>query len=159
MDCISGLTGHTGECGCLCWALLQYGHLVHDALRCLTFVQVALGIPVPRLWAAIMGRAIGSGPAYNLLQEATLLSPQDALNLGLVDEVVSKDVLMSSAEEWMQKMLKLPDKGRQVTKLRMREELSKELEDKAEAEAETAWPFLQHPNTVRTLGGVLKKAV
>eukprot|EP00803_Ostreobium_quekettii_P000378 evm.model.scf_540EXC.7 EVM.evm.TU.scf_540EXC.7 scf_540EXC:50731-52938(-) len=119
--------------------------------------EVALGIPVPTLWAKMMSHTLGTGVAYGLLHEAKLLSPQQALSVGLVDEIVSKEELQARAEAWLQKMLQLPDDGRAVTKLRMRKELSMELEDGAEAEAEEAWTYLEQPQIVKVLGAVLQR--
>ena len=49
--------------------------------------EVALGIPVPVYWARLMAAVIGQGPAERLCFSATLLSPQEALRLGMVDKV------------------------------------------------------------------------
>lgn len=58
--------------------------------------EVALGIPVPVYWAKLMGRVIGEGPAHHLCLTATLVSPQKALQLGLVDQVM---ILLSNVAE------------------------------------------------------------
>ena len=44
-------------------------------------------VQVPEYWGALMCNRIGSGPADKLLQYARLVSPQEALRLGLVDQV------------------------------------------------------------------------
>lgn len=62
--------------------------------------EVALGIPVPLYWTKLMGRVIGDGPAHKLCLTATLVSPQKALQLGLVDEVSG-----SGERSFMQRML------------------------------------------------------
>ena len=50
------------------------------------------------MWAGAMERLVGGGTAEKLLQFAALLSPQEALRIGLVDEVVPKEQLLASAE-------------------------------------------------------------
>lgn len=76
--------------------------------------EVALGIPVPRYWMALMARVVGHAAASRLCQRAALLSPGEALGVGLVDEVVSPHKLLSTAEAVMDHMLKLGDVGRVV---------------------------------------------
>lgn len=49
--------------------------------------EVALGIAVPECWGALMAQRIGAGAADKMLQFARLVSPQEALKLGLVDQV------------------------------------------------------------------------
>lgn len=49
--------------------------------------EVALGIAVPECWGALMAQRIGAGAADKMLQFARLVSPQEALTLGLVDQV------------------------------------------------------------------------
>ena len=49
--------------------------------------EVALGIAVPEFWGALMAQRIGAGPADKMLQFARLVPPQEALKLGLVDQV------------------------------------------------------------------------
>lgn len=58
--------------------------------------EVALGIAVPKMWAALMARLVGQGPAEKLLQFAAMLKPAEARRLGLVDEVVPKEGLLVS---------------------------------------------------------------
>ena len=62
-----------------------------------------------------MQRVVGSGPAEKLLQFAVMASPDEAKELGLVDDVVPKLKLQAAAEMAMMELLKAPDAGRAVS--------------------------------------------
>ncbi len=59
--------------------------------------EVALGIPVPLYWGRLMATLVGAGRADALLQTAALVPAQQALALGLVDAVTTRDELMAAA--------------------------------------------------------------
>ena len=50
--------------------------------------EVELGIPVPRYWAQLMARAVPAGVAEKLCLFAQMATAQQALAVGMVDEVV-----------------------------------------------------------------------
>ena len=75
---------------------------------------MALGISVPKMWAGLMARIIGVGPAEKLLQFAVMLGPAEAKQLGLIDDIAPRDGLRAAAEAAMQQMLKAPDFSRAV---------------------------------------------
>lgn len=76
--------------------------------------EVALGISVPKFWGLLMQRVVGSGPAEKLLQFAVMTTPDEAKELGLVDDVVPKMKLQAAAESALMELLKAPDAGRAV---------------------------------------------
>lgn len=56
--------------------------------------EVELGIPVPRFWAALMARVVGQGVADKLCGFAQMSTPQQALAVSMVDEVVGTGQLL-----------------------------------------------------------------
>ena len=82
MSAIKGACPAGGCCLSLCCdtrIMTEQGHIGLN--------EVALGIPVPVYWARLMAVVIGQGPAERLCYSASLLSPQEALRLGMVDKV------------------------------------------------------------------------
>lgn len=119
--------------------------------------EVALGISVPAMWAVLMRNTIGQGKAEQMLEFAKLVTPQEAQQIGLVDQVVPKEELLSTAESAMQKMLKSgPDAGRQVTKKHLREKFSLEWEAFCVPEVDGAWEQLAKESTVKAMAAVLE---
>lgn len=82
ISAIKGACPAGGCCLSLCCDVRIMTDFGHIGLN-----EVALGIPVPTYWAHLMARVIGEGAAQTLCLSATLASPQEALKLGLIDEV------------------------------------------------------------------------
>ncbi|KAK9816888.1 hypothetical protein WJX72_006737 [[Myrmecia] bisecta] len=119
--------------------------------------EVAVGISVPLFWSRLMARVIGDGPAERLCQFAVFLSPQQAKQVGLVNEVTSKENLLPAAEAAMQQMLRSPDGGRQITKENMRGAFAREWEAYCGGEAAGAWKQLCNPATVKALAATMQR--
>ena len=120
--------------------------------------EVALGISVPAKWAGLMQNTIGQGKAEQMLQFAKLASPQEALQIGLIDQVVTKADLLSTAEAAMQQILMAApfDVGRQMTKNHLREQFSLDWEAYCVPEVDGAWEQLSQDSTVKAIAGVLE---
>eukprot|EP00879_Flechtneria_rotunda_P007536 GHRR01007905.1.p1 GENE.GHRR01007905.1~~GHRR01007905.1.p1 ORF type:complete len:265 (+),score=67.77 GHRR01007905.1:545-1339(+) len=83
--------------------------------------EVALGIPVPKYWAGVMSQVVGHAAAEKLLLSGTMVSPQKALQLGLIDEIVQdSQQLLPRAHEIIAKLVKLPASARAQTKQYLR---------------------------------------
>ncbi|KDD76904.1 enoyl-CoA hydratase/isomerase [Helicosporidium sp. ATCC 50920] len=114
--------------------------------------EVALGIPVPRYWVSLMVRVVGHATAARLCTNAVVLPPQEALKVGLIDEITSKENLLQAAETRMKAMLKLNDVGRVPTKKTLNEDFAKEWIAFADREAHEGWARLASPAVVKALG-------
>ena len=70
------------------------------------------------MWGQLFQRLVGvQGRAEKLLMFGRMVKAEEALKLGLVDELVDdKAKLLEVAEERMNQLLMLPDAGRQMTK-------------------------------------------
>ena len=77
--------------------------------------EVALGISVPKFWGMLMQRVVGIGAAEKLLQFAVMVTPGEAKELGMVDDIVPKHKLQLAAEAALNELLKPPDVGRAVS--------------------------------------------
>lgn len=119
--------------------------------------EVALGISVPAMWAVLMSNTIGQGKTEQMLEFAKLVTPQEALQIGLIDQVVAKEDLLKTAEAAMQKSLKAgPDAGRQATKMHLREKFSRDWEAYCIPEVDGAWEQLAQESTVKAMASVLE---
>eukprot|EP00775_Hariotina_reticulata_P003842 gene3842-4099_t len=122
--------------------------------------EVALGIPVPKYWARVMGQVIGHAAAEKLLLSGTMVQPLKALELKLVDELVQdKNQLLQRAQEVMQRMVKLPNRARAATKAAFRADFDREwlayaLTDEAGPEG---FARIEHPDTVAAVGAALQR--
>lgn len=119
--------------------------------------EVALGIPVPKFWGHVMGATIGERAAERLLLSGGMASPQQALALGMVDELVEKDGLLASAEAVAARLAKLPGHAFAASKLSLRGDLAARWEAFYVREPEGAWQFLTLPATIKTLGAAMAR--
>jgi enoyl-CoA hydratase/carnithine racemase len=70
--------------------------------------EVPVGIPIPPVILAGARRLIGARLAERLAVSGELLSPQDALGFGMIDEVVALEKVVDRAVERCQRLLALP---------------------------------------------------
>ena len=149
-----------GSCpagGCITSLCCDWRVMSSDDSPTIGLNEVALGISVPKHWAAVMARTIGDRQAERLLLRGELVRVAEAKELGMVDEVVEKGRLMEVAEREMRARLRNPDAGRVVTKGHLREALALQWEREWEAEAEGGWAMLSDERIVRMLGQVLQR--
>ncbi|HKS76923.1 MAG TPA: enoyl-CoA hydratase/isomerase family protein [Terriglobales bacterium] len=101
-------------------------------------VQVGLALP-PVIFLALR-RIVGSRQAERLAVSGLLISPQESLRIGLVDEIVPPDQVIDRAIAWCQGTIALPDGAMISTRQQARADLVKlfehsfanELEDVSE---------------------------
>ncbi len=120
--------------------------------------EAALGIPVPRYWAALfLTRANAHADAERYLLDGVMLPATRARDMGLVDEVVDDataralDVAEKAAQDRVVAL------GRAKTKSNMRAVFAREWVRDAPREAREAWADLSKKETVAALGAVLKR--
>jgi 3,2-trans-enoyl-CoA isomerase len=122
--------------------------------------EVALGIPVPKFWAGVMAQVIGQAPASRLLLSGAMAGPAQALQLGLVDELLPDGAaLLARAHELAAAAVKLPARARAATKQRLRGEYAAAWLEYAltwEAGPE-GFAQITHPDTVTAVGGALRR--
>jgi len=71
--------------------------------------EVQVGIHLPPIVLACLRRLVGPRVAEYLAVMGPLLSPQEALKFGLVDELDEPDFVVSRAVEWCQRVVALPE--------------------------------------------------
>lgn len=119
--------------------------------------EVAIGLTPPDYWGDVMTKILGQAVADRALTFATMYSADAALKVGLVDQVVDKESLLTVAEGFMVQALKLPDSGRTMVKERLRGKFSDAWEEQGEQEAKNGWRFLNHPMTMKMIGATLAR--
>ncbi|MGA2354873.1 MAG: enoyl-CoA hydratase/isomerase family protein [Terriglobales bacterium] len=85
--------------------------------------EVQVGIILPPMVLAALRRQIGPRQAERLAVTGALISPQEALQVGLLDEVVAVDRVVDRALEWCQTLLAFPAEAMAVTRRNSRADL------------------------------------
>jgi 3,2-trans-enoyl-CoA isomerase len=121
--------------------------------------EVPLGIPVPKFWAKLMGHIIGPKVAEQLVLTGRLVKAEEALQIGLVDELVDgAEELLPRAEQLMAVAVKLPGEARAATKLSLRGEFAGAWEEYAQTrEATFGWGAIAKPETVARMTATLQR--
>jgi enoyl-CoA hydratase/carnithine racemase len=123
--------------------------------------KVALGIPVPKYWAALMGRAIGHAAAERLVLSGRMVKAPEALSLGLVDALAPSDAqddVMALAARWVEAAVKLPAAARAATKQSGRAEFCAEWRRYyVEDEPAYGWAAISAPGAVAMMKAVLAR--
>jgi enoyl-CoA hydratase/carnithine racemase len=79
--------------------------------------EVQVGLPVPINIFFMLEFVVGSRQAMLLASSGKLLTPDAAMAVGLVDELVEPGATVGAALEWCQAMLELPPQAMNTTRL------------------------------------------
>ncbi|MDR3388360.1 MAG: enoyl-CoA hydratase/isomerase family protein [Rudaea sp.] len=85
--------------------------------------EVQVGLAVPECIQFALRRLIGGYRAERLMVSGTMLDSEQALAVGLVDELVPAEQVVPRALEWLQTLLKLPPQAMSTTRLLCRSDL------------------------------------
>jgi 3,2-trans-enoyl-CoA isomerase len=118
--------------------------------------EVQVGIVLPPAILAALRRQVGPRQAERLAVTGVLISSQEALNVGLLDELVAAERVVSRALEWCQGVLVLPAEAMAVTRRNARADLvglCDNFEPDLEAVTEAWWK----PQTQYALRGLVER--
>ena len=82
--------------------------------------EVQVGLPVPRVILGGLTRLVGTRQAERLAVRGLLISPDEALAIGLVDQVVVPEEVVPKALDWCRDMLKLAPHAMHATRNALR---------------------------------------
>jgi Delta3-Delta2-enoyl-CoA isomerase len=85
--------------------------------------EVQVGLPLPPVIFTGLRRLVGAHQAERLAVGGLLISPDEAIRIGLVDEVLPLDQVVSRAIEWSRGLLALPVDAMAATRRRARADL------------------------------------
>ena len=85
--------------------------------------EVQVGLPVPAVIYAAMKRLIGGRQAERLCLHGLLITPDEALRIGFVDQVLPMEQVIPAALEWCRSLLQLPPRAVAATRNLMRADL------------------------------------
>ena len=122
--------------------------------------EVAVGIPLPGVILAGLRRLVGVRHAERLSVSGALLSPQTALEVGLIDEVTAFDQVIERALGWCEALLALPQEAMTATRRAARADLTDYFGHNLDAEIDEVvanWWTPEAQSTLRTLAAKLGK--
>jgi enoyl-CoA hydratase/carnithine racemase len=119
--------------------------------------EVQVGIPLPPVIVAALRRAVGPRHAESLGVSGALISPAEALKVGLVDELAPPDQVIERALLWTKSLLALPANAMTLTRREARADLLACFSHDIEAELQHVIASWWHPETQSTLHALTAK--
>lgn len=119
--------------------------------------EVPVGIPLPPVIFKAMRRVVGSRRAERLCVQGLLISGDEALRVGLVDELAAPERVVERAVEWCRSLLALPPRAMAATRNLARADLAALFAEETGAEVEGVLEDWFGEETQRTLRELLEK--
>lgn len=119
---VAAINGHSPAGGCVI-ALACDARVMAEGKYIIGLNEVPVGIMVPDSIFKIYAFWLGQANAARSLLEGKLFSPEQALAIGLVDELVNSDSILTAAERHARKYMGFESNTWQQSKLNIRKDL------------------------------------
>ncbi|XP_016338189.1 enoyl-CoA delta isomerase 1, mitochondrial-like isoform X1 [Sinocyclocheilus anshuiensis] len=149
---IAAINGSSPAGGCLLALCCDYRIMADNPRYNIGLNETQLGIVAPFWFKDTMTNVVGHRETEKGLQLGLLYSAPEALKVGLVDELVPEDKVLSTATETMMKWLAIPDHARQISKSMMRKPTIDKLLANREADTTNFVSFTTKDSIQKSLG-------
>lgn len=119
---VAAITGHSPAGGCVLAICCDY-RVMAEGEYIVGLNEVPVGIIVPQSIFSLYSFWLGKGVAYRSLLEGKLFKPQEALEIGLIDDVVSFNKIQNAALKRIKSVTQFEKNAWRATKLNLRKEL------------------------------------
>jgi enoyl-CoA hydratase/carnithine racemase len=147
---VAAITGHAPAGGTVLALFCDYRIMAQGDYK-IGLNEVQVGIPVPPVILAGLRRLVGPRLGERLAVGGGLFSPQEALSVGLVDELTALDRVVERARAWCERLLALPPSAVAGTRRLARADLATIFEADLEPELQRVIEGWWSPETQRTL--------
>jgi enoyl-CoA hydratase/carnithine racemase len=145
----AAITGHSPAGGAVLAIFCDYRVAAEGRFK-IGLNEVQVGLPVPRVILAALVRLVGQRHAERLATRGLLISPEEALATGMVDQLAAPGEVVSTALGWCRETLALPPAAMGITRRSLRADftaLFDELSDSTREEMTGVW-FSEEPQRV-----------
>lgn len=119
---VAAISGHSPAGGCVMALACDY-RIMAEGQYIIGLNEVPVGIIVPNSIFQLYSFWIGKGEATKSLLTGKLYHPDEALKVGLIDELVKGESLLTAAERKIKKFMELESNTWSQSKLNIRQEL------------------------------------
>ncbi len=120
---VAAVGGHSPAGGAVLAIMCDYRIMAHGPFR-IGLNETQVGLSVPDCIQIAVRRLVGRYRAERLLVAGTMLESEQALKVGLVDELAAAEQVRQRALLWMQDLLKLPRRAMLATRKMARADLA-----------------------------------
>ncbi|XP_034232488.1 enoyl-CoA delta isomerase 1, mitochondrial-like [Thrips palmi] len=153
---VAAINGHAPAGGCLLALSCEYRVMVGPKFT-IGLNETQLGIVAPQWFMICMKDAVGRRQAEMALTAGKMFSTQEALNIGLIDKMVSnKEEAIAEAQKFIAQFAKIPPLARRMTKESIRQEGIKYMEENAIDDLKAFMDLVVQPNIQKGLGMYLE---
>jgi Delta3-Delta2-enoyl-CoA isomerase len=153
---VAAITGHAPAGGTVL-ALFCDWRVMADGDYKVGLNEVQVGLPLPPVILCGLRRLVGPRQAERLAVSGELLSPPEALRLGLVDELAAPEKVVDRAVEICQRLISLPAEAMTSTRRGARADLVAIFEANLEPELQRVTESWWSPSTQATLHALAER--
>jgi enoyl-CoA hydratase/carnithine racemase len=132
---VAAINGHAVAGGCLIACACDIRIMASGSGR-IGLTELLVGVPFPSVPLEIVRSVMPQHVLRRIIYEGGTYLPEEALRIGLIDEIARPDALMSRATELAVKLASIPREVFTLTKRRLRPDLSEVLKHHADDENE-----------------------
>ncbi|KAM9392636.1 enoyl-CoA delta isomerase 1, mitochondrial [Pholidichthys leucotaenia] len=151
MVTIAAVNGSSPAGGCLMALTCDYRIMADNPRYSIGLNETQLGIVAPFWFKDTLVNTVGHRATEMALELGMLFSPAEGLKMGLVDQIVPEDEVLSTATQTMTKWLAVPDHARQITKSMMRKATIDKLSSNRDADIQNFVKFITKDSIQKSL--------
>ncbi|PWA28953.1 hypothetical protein CCH79_00019625, partial [Gambusia affinis] len=151
MVTIAAINGSSPAGGCLMSISCDYRIMADNPRYSIGLNETKLGIVAPFWFKDTMVNTVGHRNTEMSLELGLLYKPAEALKIGLVDQLVPEDQVLSAATQTMTNWLAIPEHARQITKSMMRKPTIEKLRSNREADIQNFVSFITKESIQKSL--------
>jgi enoyl-CoA hydratase/carnithine racemase len=156
MPTACAVDGHATAGGAI-FAISADFRFVSSGRRFIGFNEVKIGLPIPYLVDLMLRQIVGDRSATELMFSGEFVEPEEALRIGLVDEVVAPEDLEEKAVAKISEMAALPACGLTIIKNNRIEAVTARYQDKRGADPDWFLDCWFNPAVQELLSEAAKK--
>ena len=151
---VAAITGHAPAGGTVLSLFCDWRIMAEGDFK-IGLNEVQVGIPLPPIILAGLRRLVGSRQAERLAVSGALISPAEALQVGLVDELAPVEHVIDRATAWCSGMLALPPHAMTTTRQAARKDLRVLFASNLDPELDSVLAGWFHPEAQSTLRAIV----
>jgi len=152
---ISAISGHSPAGGTVMAIMTDY-RIMADGEYTIGLNEVAVGLILPESICRVYQYLLGNRQAELLASTGTLVNPEKALDLGLIDEICAPFKLLDRSVEVMEQWLRLPSAQMSHTKQQLRAETVRYLKACQPTDIEQMTRIWFEPEFRKVMGELVK---